>query len=281
MNKGITFLVLTSLPLFIVGQITDIKVSDNLKLNRVYLGLDSKTGVEMSNFKRDNSVSLQTGILLTYSLTPHFSIRSHGAIKLEGNKPIEDFSAFEIAYDGLNRLSLHIGSMTTPTTELRPNPITWQSQTESNAQSNIIGGRPGVKIKYKINLDLKIIYGLYNHSGIWANHLKVNYKAVNIAGYIERDKVFFAVDYSTRKINSTLTFVPNDKFSNSIFVNLKKGYSPMAELEYSWDSNSMTYSNVGLRKYFTSDDKKLKGFLSISYNPLKDNQITGRYFIHI
>ena len=83
MNKGIALLVLISLPLFLIGQITDIKISDNLKLNSVYLGLDSKTGVEMSNFKRDNAASLQTGIRLTYSLTPHFSIRSHGAVKLE------------------------------------------------------------------------------------------------------------------------------------------------------------------------------------------------------
>jgi hypothetical protein len=164
---------------------------------------------------------------------------------------------------------------------LRPNPTTWESQIETNAQSKIIGGRPGTKINFRLTPDLKITYGIFNHNDIWANHLKVDYKFIKVAGYLEKDKSLFSLNVHTKHINSTMAFEPNEQLSNSAFVNFKNGYSLLLEFEYSIKKEKITYGNIGLRKYFMGSKKWLQGYFSVEYYLVGQEQITGGFFIHI
>ena len=263
------------------SQITDIKLSDDLKLDRVYLGLVSNTGVNTTDIDRISNGSLQSGLMLTYLLTERLKLRSFGVVKLESDELTKTFTSYEVIYNVSDNINWHFGVMSTPTTKLRPNPTTWESQAETNAQSKIIGGRTGTKINFELSPNLKISYGLFNHSGIWANHLKINYKFIKIAGFIEKNKTFLAVDINTKRINSTTTFEPNHQFSKSIFINFNRGFSLLLESEYSMIKEKLNYGNIGLRKYFLSSNKRLKGFLSIGYNPIGNNQVTGSFAIHI
>jgi len=281
MNKGITLLVLVSFPLLIVGQITDIKVSDNLKLDRVYLGLVSNTSVKTTDAENENSGSLQSGLMLTYSLNESLKIRSFGVTKSESDQQTKVFTSYEVIYDIFEKIDWHVGVMSTPTTELRPNPTTWESQTETNAQSKIIGGRTGTKINFKFSSNLIISYGFFNHNSVWTNHLKLHYKFIKIAGFIAQNNTFLVLDINTKRINSTIIVEPNYQFSKSMFINFNRGLSLLVELEYSMITEKINYGNVGLRKYYTSNGKSLKGFFSIGYSPNPTNQVTGSFAIHI
>lgn len=263
------------------SQITDIVLSDNLKLDRVYLGLVSNTGVNITDFQRDNNVSLQSGLMLTYSLSNKLKLRSFGVLKFESNEQTEGFTSYEVIYDIFENISWHFGVMSTPTTELRPNPTTWESQSESNAQSKIIGGRTGTKINFRLSPNLKISYGFFNHNGIWANHLKLNYKFIKIAGFIQKNKTFLVLDIDTKRTNSSITFEPHYHLSKSIFINFNRGFSLLLESEYSMIKEKINYANIGLRNYFLSSNKRLKGYLSIGYSPIGNNQVTGSFAIHI
>lgn len=64
------------------SQITDIKLSDNVKLDRVYLGLVSNTSVNTTDFEHESNGSLQSGLMLTYLLTERLKLRSFGVVKL-------------------------------------------------------------------------------------------------------------------------------------------------------------------------------------------------------
>ena len=121
---------------------------------------------------------------------------------------------------------------------------------------------------------------MFNHSGIWANHLKINYKFIKIARFKEKNKTFLVLDINTKRINSTTIFEPNYQFSESIFINFNRRFSLLLESEYSMIKEKMNYGNIGLRKYFLSSTKRLKGFLSIGYNPIA-NQVTCSFAIHI
>ena len=44
---------------------------------------------------------------------------------------------------------------------------------------------------------------------------------------------------------------------------------------------NVNYANIGLRRYFLSLSKILKGFLSIGYSPIGNNQVPGSFAIHI
>lgn len=281
MKNCIFFLSLLFISINSNSQITDIELSDDLKLDRVYLGLVSKTDVNTIGFQSHNYVSLQSGLMLTYVLSKKLKLNSFGVLKLQSNEQTKGFTAYEVIYDIFENVSWHLGVMSTPTTELRPNPTTWESQTETNAQSKIIGGRTGTKFNFRLSPNLKITYGLFNHNGIWANHLKFNYKFIKIGGYREKNKTFFVLDINTKRINSVITFEPNYQFSKSIFINFNRGLSLLLESEYSIIKEKINYGNIGLRKYFLSSNKRLKGFLSIGYNPIGNNQVTGSFAIHI
>jgi len=281
MNDRIFFFGLLFISINCIAQITDIKLSDNVKLDRVYLGLVSNTSVNTTDFERENNVSLQAGLMLTYSLNKRLKLRSFGVIKFENDEQAQAFTSYEVIYDISDNINWHFGAVSTPTTELRPNPTTWESQTETNAQSKIIGGRIGTKVNFELSPNLKISYGFFNHNGIWANHLKLNYKFIKIAGFIEKNTTFLVLDINTKRINSTITFEPNYQFSKSIFINFNRGFSLLLESEYSMIKEKINYGNIGLRKYFLSSNKRLKGFLSIGYDAIGTNQVTGSFAIHI
>lgn len=281
MNKYILFFNLLFIAINCNAQITDIELTDNLKIDRVYLGLVSNTGVKTTNFEMDNNASLQSGLMLTYSLSQKIRLRAFGVLKFQSSELTQGFTSYEIIYDIFENISWHFGTVSTPTTELRPNPTTWESQSETNAQSKIIGGRTGTKINFRLTPNLKISYGLFNHNGIWANHLKFNYKFIKIAGFIEKNKTFLVLDIETKRIGSTITFEPNHQLSKSIFVNFNNGFSLLLESEYSIIKEKVSYANIGLRKYFISSNKTLKGYFSIGYSPIESNQITGSFAIHI
>ena len=83
MNEYITFFGILFISINCNAQITDIALSDYIKLNRVYLGLLSNTGVSTTNFEMDNTVSLQSGLMLTSSFSQKVKLRSFGVLKFE------------------------------------------------------------------------------------------------------------------------------------------------------------------------------------------------------
>lgn len=281
MNKFIFFFIIFFISKNCKSQIADIFLSRNIKLDRVYLGLVSNTSVNTTDAESENKGSLQSGLMLTYSLNKSLKIRSFGVAKSESDQQTKIFTSYEVIYDIFEKIDWHVGVMSTPTTELRPSPTTWESQTETNTQSKIIGGRTGTKINFKFSPNLKVTYGFFNHNGVWANHLKLHYKIIKVAAFIAQKKPFLVLNINTKRINSTIIFEPNYQFSKSMFINFNQGLSLLLELEYSMIKEKIIYGNVELRKYFTSDDKRLKGYFSIGYNPVSTNQVTGSFAIHI
>jgi hypothetical protein len=263
------------------AQLTKIDIADNFTLDRVYLGLNTWTGIKIDELSNSNFVSLQTGIMISHKLRPTLRLRSFGAIRFENNAEISGFSAYEIIFTPHKKLAIHLGAMTTPTTELRPNPTTWQSQAETNAQSKIIGGRTGIKLRYNLDSKSAISYGVFNHSGVLAHHVKFKYDKVSIAGYIESNFFFAAAEYQSKKINTTITYLYNKELSASLFYNFSNQYSFLLDSEYNFLSKKMIKTNIGLRKYYASKKLPIRGFFVLSYDPVFDNIFQGGFMIHI
>lgn len=281
MKKCLFFLYLSVVSSICSAQITKIDINENFTLDRVYLGLDTQTGIKLEDLSNTNFVSLQTGIMLSHRLSPTIRIRSFGAMLLEKNEEISGFSAYEIIITPLKKLAIHIGAMTTPTTELRPNPTTWQSQVETNAQSKIIGGRTGIKAKYGLSSKSAISYGVFNHSGVVAHHVKFKYDKISVAGYIESDFFFTAIEFQSKKISATVTYLYNKELATSLFYNFSNEYSFLLDSEYNLLTEKMVKMNIGLRKYYASKNSPIRGFFVLGYDPVFDNILQGGFMIHI
>lgn len=263
------------------AQITKIDISDNFTLDRIYLGLDTQTGIKFNDLSNTNFVSFQTGIMISSRLSPTVRMRSFGTMRFDSNEKISGFSAYEIIVTPLKKLAIHIGAMTTPTTELRPNPTTWQSQAETNAQSKIIGGRTGIKAKYGLGSKSSISYGVFNHNGDVAHHIKFKYDKLSAATYLESDFFFTALEFKSKKISTTITYLYEKELAASLFYNFSKQYSILLDSEYNFLIEKIIRTNIGLRKYYASAKLPIRGFFILSYDPVYDKIIQGGFMIHI
>lgn len=264
-----------------VAQITTINLSENITIDRVYLGIDTETNFKSSDLSNTRAMSLQTGVMLTNAINPKLKLRSYGALLFKSSKPPIAFSAYEVIFTPIKKFTMLIGAMSTPTTELRPNPTTWESQAETNAQTKIIGGRSGFKLRYHLGSESTISYGFFNHDGVLVHHLKFGYNKLKVAGYLESDSLFLAFNYQKKNFETTIIYSQYREVASSLFFNSSNQYSIFIDSEYGLNSQKLTKMEIGYRKHFRGEKIPLSGFFSISYDPFFDNILEGRFIIHI
>ena len=261
------------------SQIGPIKLTEEVEIDKFYLGLLSYANLSTVDFQQSGNLSFRAGGRFKMTLVPKLvAIRSFGVLNLTNQDKVSAFTNFETIITPHRKLALHIGVMATPATELRPNPTTWQSQVETTAESSLPGGRPGVKIHYKLSDNLKLSYGLHSQNKVATNHLKLAYKKFSLAAFSRNGKVTGAAKW-TKDYCQVMITAQGSEITYSTILPAAFGLLMQTDMVYNTQTNETTFSNYALRKYFESE-KKLSGFFSIGYNPSAD-QIQGGFFIHI
>ncbi|WP_350284765.1 hypothetical protein [uncultured Croceitalea sp.] len=261
------------------AQIENISISEEVNVDRLYAGLLTHTDLSNRNTAFSDRSSIQLGTRATMWLIPEtLRIRSFVAFKLSEGEPIQSIKSYEAIFVPYKKMKIALGVMATPTTELRPNPTTWQSQVETNAESNILGGKPGVKVNYNFNTDFKLTYGVHDHGGTVTQHLKIVYKNFVWSSFIGDGKLFVAAKWNPENAEFVVTR-HNYETALSAIVPVSTDYRFYLDMAYNNSIQALTFGEWGLRRYFP-DTNLIKGFLSVSYNKnLK--QLQGGLFIHI
>ena len=276
--QNLFFLISFFITLGVQAQIENISISKEVKIDRLYAGLLAYSGsVKSTNYK--NVSSVQLGTRARFILMPNtFQIRAFGVFKKTEKDNLHFFRSYEAILTPSNDITMHLGVMATPITELRPNPTTWQSQIETNSESNILGGRKGLKINYSLNETLKLSYGIHKHDNITAHHLKVSFKQLTVASYYDDGNVFTAAKLHYTKGNVLITRFKNLTSLSSI-IPISEYYKTYADVEYNDSNQSITYLELGIRREF-SKNQPIKGLLSFSYSHHLKRFQAG-IFIHI
>lgn len=261
------------------AQIENIPISEEVNVDRLYVGLLTYSSFSRKESKDAALSSIQLGTRATLWLTPEkLRIRSFGGLKISQDQTIQFFQNYELIYNIPKNLELHVGTMATPTTELRPHPITWQSQVETQAERNILGGRPGAKIKYSFNKDLSLSYGIHNHGDEVVQHLKIVYHQLAFSSYFEDNRLSAVLKWKFNKGNLLVSRIQNKTALSSI-IPISKNYRLYLDMEYPDNTKRLTYGEWGIRRYF-QNSSLIKGFFSLSYH-LNSKRILGVLFIHI
>lgn len=252
------------------SQIENIELGQKISLKRVYLGIKSLSGIHFTKLNHSNYVSLQAAVMVNYHIDKRFYIRSYGALIIDKDNTM-NITSFELAHNVFKKVSIHAGLISTPTTELRPSPTTWQSQVETKTQSTIIGGRTGIKLKYSISSKIKIIYGIHNHGQETAQHFKISHSNLDnfnfsMASYFTSDTFFSALDLRTNKIDIVVTYKDKEKISNSFFIRPIKNYELITDWSYDIQNRELVEKNIEFRKYFYPKNLPVKMLLSAKFN---------------
>ena len=276
---SLLFLVGFSLTINAWAQIQDIPIGKEVTMDRLYAGLLANTPFLERNEAYRHASSLQMGARIHFWLIPKkLRIRSFGVVKLVQEQPSKFFRSYEAIFTPHENLAVHMGSMATPTTELRPNPTTWQSQVETNAERTILGGRPGIKVQYRFVNNLRISYGLHNHNGLAAQHLKISYKNLSVSNYLEGNTQFFAVGWHFK--NGRLIATAFKKLTAvALVLPIVPSYRIYMDMAHDHDKGNLSFGEWGVRKQFPHH-RIVKGFISLSYNHTLRN-FQGGLFLHI
>jgi len=265
-----------------LAQKENIKLSEKVDIDKLYVGQYARTNLPTDSLITFNRVSFRTGILLSQQLSSLFSVSTQGALQVENRSPLISITDFEFITHVSDRFQIRVGSLTTPNTFIRPNPITWQSQTETYAQSRIIGGRPGVIASYSLSNDASVVYGLHNHNGIWASHVRIGYRNLKVGGYLQsNDEYFVVADVNANRIKGVVNYASKfNEIAGSLFYDLTSQYTFYADANFIMDTKSRNVSILGIRSYFRNVNLFTKGFLALEYD-FATHLISAELFIHL
>ena len=250
------------------GQMENIQINEYTTANKLYAGFYSKLQVPIDSLRTSANASVRLGALITQRFTNVFLLDAQAVVQFNSDKTINALPAFEFITKFSDKLQLRAGVLVTPTTTVRPNPVTWQQQSETYAQSRIIGSKPGVMLRYAPTKDLFLAYAFHNHAGEWANHLRIDYKKLRAAGYVRFDGQYFA---AMKYINERFDLCANysseqNEAASSLFVNVTKRYSLYCDGNYRVNLEKNEVLRFGARSYFDSADKHLRGFFAVEYD---------------
>jgi hypothetical protein len=250
------------------GQMENIQLNDYTTANKLYAGFYSKLLVPVDSLRTSASASVRLGALITQRFTNVFLLEAQAVVQFNSDKTVNALPAFEFITKFSDKLQLRAGVLVTPTTTVRPNPVTWQQQSETYAQSRIIGSKPGVMMRYAPTKDLFLAYAFHNHAGEWANHLRIDYKKLRAAGYVRLDGQYFAaMKYINERFDLCANYSSEQKeAASSLFVNLTKRYSLYCDGNYRVNLEKNEVLKVGARSYFDSTEKHLRGFFALEYD---------------
>lgn len=261
------------------AQIENIPIGKEVNVDKIYVGLLTNTTLPEKTNQDHRPSSFQLGARVTHWLIPKkLRISSWGAVHKRENSNTQFLKSYELIFNPSDRTRVSVGVMATPTTILRPNPTTWQSQVETNAESKIIGGRPGLKFKYTVNEDFNVFYGVHNHGRRAAQHLKLVYSAFMVSAYLEDKNGFIAVRYRNKDIETVANWFRNE-IAISAIIRISTNLKCYLDMEFDTSNDELIFGEWGMRRSFT-DTNVIRGFLSFSYNHQIKN-FQGGLFIHI
>lgn len=261
------------------AQVENIPISKEVTVDRIYLGLHSQTAFSHQKNGQEALSTLRVGTMVSFWVVPEkLKIQSFGTSNLIEGQVIRFSKSYEAIFFPLQKMVFKVGVMATPTTELRPNPTTWQSQVETNAEASIVGGKPGAKIQYRFDDNLSVTYGIHYHDSKVVQHLKFRIGRFAIAGYFKENAIFMAARWDF-KDGHLVTTVFENEINVAAIVPISKEYRLYSDMAYDSNTESLIFGEWGLRKHFPNNHF-IKGFFSFGYQ-LGPRNFLGGLFIHI
>lgn len=270
---------IVGLPKYALSQIEDLSITDDVSLARLYCGISGDTYVIGRSETHGSLVSLHVGAMIYQELgTEKVLLRAFGALRFT-NDETKSFTGYELIVRPLKGWEGRAGVLATPATLIRPNPTTWQSQVETNAQKTILGGRPGSRIQYKSEWGIGFRYGLFFQNEEFVHHAGIFYEQFSLAAYQENGQPFLAAKWSCENWEVVATYNQHGTLSTSIIAPVND-YLIYTDLSVSNMWEQIHYAVIGVRKPFENQALLLRGFISLNYDAV-ENRAWGGLFLHL
>lgn len=283
-NSSILLIFLIAIANSTQAQLENISLSPNTSVSKAYVGLrsDIKTLTDTSNIPIKTMASIRIGLVVKQDLNKYFAFEAQSALQHSNSLNTISIPAFELIFKVNKAFQIRAGHLVTPTTTTRPNPVTWQAQVETYAQSRIIGSKPGVMLRYTFSPNLFVVSSLHYQNNLWAPHARIDYKTFRLAGYYENNSSYFISLKSTiKKFESIFNFNKvNDELAGSVFYSINPRFTFFTDVNRKMMLNQSDVWVLGFRSHFKADKYPVAGFFGMQYDVIQ-KYLLGQFFIHL
>ena len=243
-------------------------INEYTTINKLYGGFNTVITMPVDSFVASSLASARVGSVITQKISNVFLVETQAAFQINSKNIAGSFPAFEFITKFNDHWQIRGGVLVTPTTTVRPNPTTWQSQVETYAQSRIIGSKPGAAIRYSHNGNFLVSYAIHYQNQQWANHIRMDYKKLRIAGYYQQDQQYFAaIKFTNNKVDAVANYSSSQKeYSGSCFYYFTPRYCVFTDLNYRASTEKNEVLNFGVRSMFENSEKHIRGFFGLNYS---------------
>ena len=284
-------IIFTILLLFLIAfghslhaQLENISLSNNTFVSKAYVGLrsDIKALTDTSNIPIKTMASVRIGLVVKQDLNKYFAFEAQSALQHSNSLNTISIPAFELIYKVNKAFQIRAGHLVTPTTTTRPNPVTWQAQVETYAQTRIIGSKPGIMLRYTFSPNLFVVSSLHYQNNLWAPHARIDYKKHRLAGYYENNSSYFISLKSTiKKFESIFNFNKvNEELAGSVFYSINPRFTFFTDVNRKMMLGLSDVWVLGFRSHFKADKYPVAGFFGMQYDIIQ-KFILGQFFIHL
>ena len=283
-NSSVLLLFLIAFGHSLQAQLENISLSTNTFVSKAYAGLrsDIKALTDTSNVPIKTMASVRFGLVVRQDLNKYFAFEAQSALQHSNSLNTISIPAFELIYKVNKAFQIRAGHLVTPTTTTRPNPVTWQAQVETYAQTRIIGSKPGLMLRYTFSPNLFVVSSLHYQNNLWVPHARIDYKKHRLAGYFENNSSYFISLKSTiQKFESIFNFNKvNEELAGSVFYSINPRFTFFTDVNRKMMLNQSDVWVLGFRSYFKADKYPVAGFFGMQYDVIQ-KYILGQFFIHL
>lgn len=264
------------------AQITNIKLSDSLDVTRIYGGINSRFLIPIDTINPSSNMTFRVGAEVVLDLNKTFGFKALGVLQVNSNRPTNSIATFEVISRLHQKVQLNIGFLPGPVTKLRPNPVSWQSQTELYAQSRLVGAKPGAVLTFEVTEELLMSYGILEQEGFITSQARLNWDKLSLVGfYREDDEYLIAFDYTNTSFKIITNYASQfEELALGVFVPLSKKWTSYIDTNFLFNEEEMTIGALGLRRYFGRKETPLAGFFTLEYE-VKSKNVFTQLIVHL
>lgn len=282
MKKLFVLFVMLSISICSFAQITDIKVSDEVKIDRIYAGSLSGTMFHTDSLYATGFTGIRLGAMGTYRPANWISFSSWALVQLDGGSDPWSLQQYWMTLNPTSKLSLTIGSMASIPTEMRPHPVSAAGQFETWSQSQIPVGGLGIKAKYQFTKDFELASGVVLRGTMPEYSARLTYKKFQVsAWYSTCDSTSgVAATVDIGRVFSTFVYKPDHTIADVLVIKLSKKHdiSLYSDMGYSFVEKDLVRGEWGVLKGF--DSKWIDGLFGLGYHH-EAKSIAAYLYVHL
>ncbi len=269
------------IPMLSFGQIT-LSDSAHHSVITVYVGTLAGPKVTMKDAKAAGFYTLRVGGTIVYSPTLWLSVFGLGAGETAQTDTTTPFALFGIKIFPCKAITITMGKIASPMTELRPLPTTGSGQFEPWTLAQIPGSALGGKITFSPSKNFSIVGGEFYRGTNASTEIGMSFAHIHIAGYyIYQTKIYGgSIQLSSKYFSTTVMY--NDKQTvgmlNVLEIPKAHGLSLYSDIGFNANNQKMIRGEWGLFSTFSTG--RIHSLVGAGYCE-ELNAVKGYVFIHI